>query len=146
MYRKILIPLDGSPDAEAIFPHALDIARRYQARVVLVQVVGAEIANLSAFDFLPQVNTDELKQQVERADSYLSGVLKRFQAQGVQGEIYIKPGPVVQGILEVAQELEVDLIAMVGHGRTALARVFDRSAAAGILQHSDCPLLLIRAL
>lgn len=145
MYKKILIPLDGSPRAETIFPHASDIARRYQARVVLVQVVEAEIANLSAFDLLPNINADELAQQVTRAETYLADVLQRFQAQGIQGETYVKPGPVVRGILEVARELDIDLIAMASHGRTGLSRVFYGSVAAGILQRIDRPLLLIRA-
>ena len=145
MYSKILIPLDGSPRAEAILPHALDVARHCRARVVLVQVVEAEIANLSAFDFLPGVNVDALKRQVEQADIYLSAVLRQFQVQGIEGEIYIKPGAVVRGILEVARELEVDLVAMASHGHTGLVRVFYGSVTAGILHHIDRPLLLVRA-
>ena len=38
MYRNILVPLDGSPRAEAILPHAEDLARRYGARVILLHV------------------------------------------------------------------------------------------------------------
>lgn len=145
MYKKILVPLDGSPHAEKILPHALEMARRYQAQLLLVQVIDAEIANLTAFDYLPEVKVGELHQQVVDARTYLQSQQLLLQKQGITSEIYIKPGGVIKGILEVASDEDVDLIAMSTHGRTGLTQLLYGSVAAGVLQGSKCPLLLVRS-
>lgn len=145
MYKKILVPLDGSSHAEKILPHALEMARRYQAQLLLVQVIDAEIANLTAFDYLPEVKVGELHQQVIDARAYLQSQQLLLQKQGITSEIYIKPGGVIKGILEVASDEAVDLIAMSTHGRTGLTQLLYGSVAAGVLQGSNCPLLLVRS-
>jgi nucleotide-binding universal stress UspA family protein len=47
--------------------------------------------------------------------------------------------------MRVARQEEVDLIAMASHGRGGMTDVFYGSAAAGILQRIDRPLLIVRA-
>lgn len=145
MYKKILVPLDGSSRAEKILPYAIEMVRRYQAHLLLVQVVDAEAADLTAFDYLPGVKVDELHQQVADARTYLRTHQTQLQEQGIQTEIYIKPGEVVKGILEVAADEGVDLIAVATHGRTGLTQLLYGSVALGLLQGSSCPLLLVKS-
>jgi nucleotide-binding universal stress UspA family protein len=70
------------------------------------------------------------------------GALKK---QGVQARSRILRGEAVRSIIDIANEEDVDLVAMASHGRTGLARVFYGSVANGVLHQIDRPLLLIRA-
>jgi len=47
MYHKILVPLDGSKRAEKILPHVEELAKRYKAKVILLQVVEYKAITIS---------------------------------------------------------------------------------------------------
>jgi nucleotide-binding universal stress UspA family protein len=82
---------------------------------------------------------------LDEANAYVAKLTGGFRTKGLDASPLVKYGPVVQTILEVAEQEKADLIAMASHGRTGLARVFYGSVAAGVLQRADRPLLLIRA-
>lgn len=142
MYRKILVPLDGSRRAEAILPHVVELATRYNALVLLVRIVEPTpvvMENTRAFE--PEL----VGELVMGAESYLLGVQTALREKGIQAEIQVTFGGVVANILEIAKSENVDLIAMASHGRSGLARVFYGSVTAGVLHGVDRPLLLVRA-
>jgi nucleotide-binding universal stress UspA family protein len=146
MYQKILIPLDGSERAEAILPHAIEIAQCSAGTILLLQVVEPEPLLVSPYDPLTLRESDEaIARQMSEAKAYLQAECDRLQQLGLTAECQVEHGPVVEAILEVADGREVDLIAMASHGRTGLARVLFGSVATGILQKARQPLLLIRA-
>ena len=145
MYKKILVPLDGSDRAEAILSHVEDLASCYGATVIFLQVVEPSIVYASPYDAYPEIGIDEANRRREAADAYLEKLEEGFQEKGIQTKRRIEHGTVVLTVLEVAASEDVDLIAMVSHGRTGLARVFYGSVAAGILHRIDRPLLLVRS-
>ncbi len=145
MYKTILVPLDGSKRAEAILPHAEELARRYSARVIFLQVV--EPFSVPTGPEGPDVAIDVpmVEQLMNDAKSYLAHLGGVFREQGIDAQMRVIFSPVVGTILDVAQRENVDLIAMSSHGRTGLSRVFYGSVAAGVLHSVDRPLLLIRS-
>lgn len=145
MYKKILVPLDGSDRAEAILSHVEDLASCYGATVIFLQVVEPNIVYASPYDAYPEIGIDEANRRREAADAYLEKLEEGFQEKGIQTKRRIEHGTVVLTVLEVAASEDVDLIAMASHGRTGLARVFYGSVAAGILHRIDRPLLLVRS-
>ncbi len=145
MYHTILVPLDGSPRAEAILPHVEDLAMRYHATVVLLQVVEPEPLILGPDMVYPVVNQAMIEERIRAAEDYLAQKQADLQAKGINVRTIISNGPVVEEIIRNAEKVDADLIAMASHGRTGLARVFYGSVAAGILHRIDRPLLLIRA-
>jgi nucleotide-binding universal stress UspA family protein len=145
MYNKILVPLDGSKRAEAILPHVEEIAGNAGAALVMLQVVDPPLSLVSPYDMMPSHTVDEIQDQVVEAEEYLADLHKSFQKKEIEAEVVVEYGAVVATIIEVAQEYDVDLVAMASHGRTGLSRVFYGSVAAGVLQRIDRPLLLIRA-
>lgn len=140
MYRKILVPLDGSERAEAILPHVEDLARRYDAQVIFLRVIEPITTMELTWAVEPQL-TDE---QMKDARSYLSGIKAQFSDKGIRADTLVTFGLVVASILEVSKTENVDLIAMASHGRSGLSRVFYGSVAAGVLHGVDRPLLLVR--
>lgn len=145
MFKKILVPLDGSERAEAILPHVEDLATRFDCTVLFLQVVEPGVVYTSPYDAYPELNADELEQRAKRVADYLKEWEQKFQSKGIDTRRRVEHGPVVPAILEVAASDDVDLIAMASHGRTGLARVFYGSVAAGVLHRIDRPLLLVRA-
>jgi nucleotide-binding universal stress UspA family protein len=145
MYKKILIPLDGSKRAEAILPHVEELAQKYESELVFMEVVTPIYYVLDPQMTFAKINVEETQWQLENAQEYLEKVKERFAQKKLQGKVRVEQGPVVEAIIAVAEEEDVDLIAIASHGRSGLAQVFYGSVAAGVLQRVDRPLLLIRA-
>jgi len=145
MYKKILVPLDGSSRAEAIMPHVEDLASCYGAAVILLQISEPTIAYTSPYDAYPELNIDQSERRAEEADSYLSGWVEKLADKGIETICRNEHGPVVMTILDVADDEDADLIAMASHGRSGLSRVFYGSVSAGVLHRVDRPLLLVRS-
>jgi len=145
MYKKILVPLDGSTRAEAIIPHVEDLASCYDATVVLLQIIEPIIAYTSPYDAYPELSMDHSERRAEEANEYLSRWADKLGEKSIETVVRSEHGPVVKPIIDVASEEEVDLLAMASHGRSGLSRVFYGSVSAGVLQRVDRPLLLVRS-
>ncbi len=145
MYKKILVPLDGSKRAESILPNVEELARCLGSRVIFMQVLEPTATMVSPYDMVPYYDADEMDRRSKEASVYLAGIAGEFREKGIQAEEVVVQGPVVRSILDVAHQKDVGLIAMASHGRSGLARVFYGSVAAGILQQTDRPLLIVRA-
>lgn len=143
MYSTILVPLDGSKRAEGILPYVEELARRFGAKVILLEVIEPSTPLTTPQGTLIDIET--VDREAEYAENYLISVQADLSEKGVSVVRYVEYGPVVETIIGVAERENADLIAMVSHGRTGLARVFYGSVAAGILQRIDRPLLLIRS-
>jgi nucleotide-binding universal stress UspA family protein len=145
MYKSILTPLDGSKRAESILKHVEELARRFDAKVVFLQViepstfiVGSETAFYAQYK-------EEVGEKNRQAEVYLAGIKGEFREKGIESRVRVVNGPIVDAIIAAAESENADLIAIASHGRTGLSRVFYGSVAAGILNRADRPLLLIRS-
>jgi nucleotide-binding universal stress UspA family protein len=151
MYRKALVPLDGSKLAEAILPHVEELARPFGTTVILLQVVelvhmvDPDKATADSFDAMPQQTAETAEQQAQSARAYLDDQVQALAEKGIHAHNRVAFGPVVATIMDNARREEVDLIAMASHGRTGKSDVYYGSVAAGVLQRIDRPLLIVRA-
>lgn len=145
MYNRILVPMDRSKRAEAILPHVEELAQRYDAKVIFLQVIESPSA-VVAFEerHLTQLQ-QEFELQERQVKDYLTGLQTRLREKGIETRQRLGQGPVVEEIIKAAEQEGADLIAIASHGRGGLSRVFYGSVAAGVLQRIDRPLLLIRS-
>jgi nucleotide-binding universal stress UspA family protein len=143
MYRKILVPLDGSKVAEGVLPHAKALAYSEGAELILL-TVGANPAVDFAFSD-PGLAQSAVSEQEERSKKYVTEVEHQLQAAGFKTSTVLRVGSVAEVILGVAEELGVDCIAMSTHGRTGPARWLLGSIAERVVHNSKVPVLLIRA-
>ena len=142
MYKRILIPLDGSALAEQALPHAVSQARRFQAELILLRVVEpfahARGMSLSVLK--------KMKQQAHAwAGEYLESLVADIEEQGVLVQkvtIYGRPHTV---IAEFAESEEVDLIVMSTRGQSGLSRWLMGSVADRVVRGAKIPVLLVRA-
>jgi nucleotide-binding universal stress UspA family protein len=145
MYKKILVPLDGSKRAERILPYVEELAGKFGSHLVLLQVVEPSVVLAAPYDMGHYYDISQIERITDEAKAYLRGLQGEFKEKGIIAEAIVDNGPVVTCVLEEAIRKDVDLIAMASHGRTGLARAFYGSVAAGVLHQADRPLLLIRA-
>jgi nucleotide-binding universal stress UspA family protein len=141
MYKKILVPLDRSPEAEAVLPVAARLARADGAVVRLLHVAPNPVAVLVEGGMPAYVDQEIDRLRYEALD-YLRGAASRLA--GVPVEFAVHFGDPADEIIEEAKEFGADLIAMATHGRTGLARVVLGSVAEKILRTAPGPVLAIR--
>ncbi len=143
MYSKILVPLDGSKVAEGALPHAKALAYAVGAELILLNV-GANPAMDFAFSD-PGIAQDAMIEQEERGQKYITEIENELKSAGFKTSTQLRVGSVADVILGVADELQVDVIAMSTHGRTGPARWLLGSIAERVVHNSKVPVLLIRA-
>jgi nucleotide-binding universal stress UspA family protein len=143
--------LDGSPRAESILPHVENLATRFKAKVIFMQVVEPPLQFVNPSFYETTIQTDvihehlmDFKRKQDEITSYLSGIRDGFYKKGIDARILVEQGLAVDTIISVAQRENADLIAIASHGRTGMSRVFYGSVAAGIMQKIDRPILIIR--
>jgi nucleotide-binding universal stress UspA family protein len=143
MYRRLLVPLDGSTLAEEALPHALNLARRSGGELVLLRVIVSPYA-IVAPDLVLAGTDPNLPELNQQAQQYLDALAVRLSGDASVRAIVCE-GPVAEAILEHAVALDVDLIVMSTHGRGGVSRWVYGSVAERVLQGSVCPVLLIRS-
>jgi nucleotide-binding universal stress UspA family protein len=145
LYRTILVPLDGSQRAEVVLRHVEDLALRFQARVVFLQIVEPAALVMAPEAAYMNLRRNDFEQRIAKAEAYLAVQQGKFRQIGIEAETRIAVGPAVEAIAKAAERENADLIVLASHGRSGLSQVFYGSVAAGVLQRVSRPLLLVRS-
>ena len=143
MYKKILVPLDGSKLAEIALPHAESLSLQYQADLVLLSVIDPP-SMTGRNDSAIQVFQKEMDTKMQEAEIYLKALKNQFERENIKTRYFVNSGSVVQNIIDTAARESVDLVLIASHGRSGLQRVFFGSIAAGVLNRIEQPLMVIR--
>jgi nucleotide-binding universal stress UspA family protein len=143
MYKRVLVPLDGSSDAETVLPFILAIAGPLDFDVTLLRVL--EPVPAVAVDGSPYMVLDDVETHVEDAKEYLHAIAAELRAKGVRVDVGVRQGVATEEILAAAKELGADLIAMSTHGRSGFRRFVYGSVAEAVLRRADVPVFLLRA-
>lgn len=141
MFRRLLIPLDGSPTAGRILYYVEHWFAPQDVVLELVRVVPPYRHSLASTDTLTPV---AVAHQYEEAQSYLQQVAGELREKGYTVNVHILEGAPALAIKSAADRLEVDAIAMTTHGRTGLARVLMGSVAEDLVRHAHVPIFLVR--
>ncbi|MCI0438945.1 MAG: universal stress protein [Chloroflexi bacterium] len=146
MFSKILVPLDGSPLAEAILPYASELARRLQAGVVLLTVI--DDAESSTFPGASreagsgaEARSEMARSAEAQANDYLRGVAGGLP---VSADVIVSVGKPEERIIEAQEQNLCELIAMSTHGRTGLVRGIVGSVTDKALRAAEVPVLVYR--
>ncbi len=142
MYKRILVPLDGSAFAEAALIHARTLAACTGAEIALLRVaLPPSIENSPARGILMNAAHPDT---VKESAAYLERVAAGLRAAGLTVSIETCTGPVAETILDYARDIQADMIAMSTHGRSGLERWFIGSVADKVVRAARLPVLLAR--
>lgn len=142
MYKRALVPLDGSPVAESIIPLLMRIAGPLDMSVVLVRVL--EPVTPIVGDGTQPVIVEDVTAQTRDAEEYLAPVAAALRARGVDASWAIRRGRPDKEIVAAARDAGADLIAMSTHGRSGLGRLLFGSVAEQVLRHAHVPVFMMR--
>ena len=146
MYRKILVPLDGSETSEAVLPHVAALAQCTGAKVILLRVTTQPMYETVFGDTVVTHHTTPPAEDIgERAhaDGYLQRIAFDYFDNSDQVAYEVCGGPIAETILDYAAGIEADVIAMSTHGRSGLARMVIGSVADEVVRRSHLPVLLV---
>jgi len=143
MYKRILVPLDGSELAKKALDEAEKLASCFGAEVILFEVVP----------FMPIYGSPELvtplivdEKQKEAAERYLVNLSEELEKKGFKTNAVVRTGQqVAVEIIDFAKESGANLIVMCTHGRSGISRWVLGSVALKVLTRAETPILLIRS-
>src|SRR5262245_50514329 len=139
MYRKILIPVENSPNDQIILDHIQELARLMNSKLMLVCVAHGWVAR--NFDQLKLRESEEMRRDRE----YLISLSAELQAKGFEAEHILAYGEPSDEIVKIARENEVDLIAMTTHGHRFISDILYGSVSRDVRHSVDIPVLLLKA-
>lgn len=141
MFRKILIPLDGSERAESALPLVTALAGAFDASLVLLRVLGGGDADRSRFPADPAEGELERRQAL----SYLNGIRGRLGRDDLTVEVLTRVGNPAHEIVDTARETHSDLVAITSHGEGGDARFPIAGTAHKVLITLETSVLLLPA-
>ena len=154
MFERIIVPLDGSRLSAQSVPYAAEVAKRFDAEVILVRVLAtsglslispsAGEAKTAVSDIIPQETQMKDVDNASNAKRYLMNWAASLKAQGVKVSYQVTIGSPARSIMELAQAQQASLIVMMSHGRGAFRRAIMGSVADEILRRSALPVLIVR--
>lgn len=142
MYKRALIPLDGSSVAETIIPFIVDIAGPLDMEVILLRVVEP-IAPM-VIEGARHFEMEDVEARRTDAEEYLAPIAVELRNKAVRVESRVRRGNPAEQIVAVARETGADLIAMSTHGRGGLGRLVFGSVAQAVLRQVEIPVFLMR--
>lgn len=125
--KKALIPLDGSPESEAVIPFISEVAHYLQMELTLLNVIPKSNGAFTS------------------AEKYLQNWCQQLEEKGISAGFEVKVGAPADQIIDLADELAIDMVAMSTRGKTGVSLWALGSVAQKVLLGGNTPLMLIRA-
>ena len=139
----IVVPLDGSDQAEQAIPWATALCRRVDAGMLLVSVVEIPVEFGAWSAASAMVVGNELDDWAAERDRYLQEVAGRVE--GVRVETVSRVGSPTSEVLSTIAAVDDPLVVMTSHGRTGAGRMVMGSVANRIVRDAQCPVLVVRS-
>lgn len=140
-FKRILVPIDFSRPSLKAIPYALAISRQFRADVHLLHVTDAAQQPPPTLLTLPLVPQSEWDQRLMKR---LEALVQKYRTDAKVSAVEPRIGTAFEEICAVARDLNADLIVVATHGYTGYKRMYLRSTAERVVQHSTCPVLVVR--
>lgn len=144
MFRRILVPLDGSGRAERALPVAALLARASHGSIVLLRVVNTATECWPALSVQSELVESIIEANLEDAKEYLSQAAASSFLQDIPIEVIVRFGPVASTILEEVSSHSIDLVVICSHGSTGMMHAIMGSVAERVSQHASVPVFVLR--
>jgi nucleotide-binding universal stress UspA family protein len=147
MYRKILLPTDGSENAKRAGKHAIWLADASGADIIVLNVIEPYYPQISALPNFREGIYDDLRDEGKNVVESFRKDLEFSQCNGecktINLSTKIKEGKPYNEILEVVDKEEVDLIVMGASGRHGLDKFMLGSVTERVMRASKCPVMVV---
>lgn len=138
-FETILVSLDGSENSLHALEKAVQIAKKFDSKMILINVYS-----ISALRFTPSQVFDSMIELRKSGEEILAEGEKIAKAQGVEVEIILKDGHIVEEIVKTANEVNCDLIVLGARGTSKFKEILLGSVSHGVTTHAPCPVLIVK--
>lgn len=144
MFKRILLPLDGSPTAEKVLPVVIAEARCHGAVIIVLRVIAPLRSSLMMIPSVVETSNEHINRI---AQEYLDDIAQRLRDEGVEAETAIDHGPPAERIVTSAEDLECDLIIIGSRGETgALSWRFGGTSNKVVKARTTIPVMVVTTL
>ena len=144
MFKKILVPLDGSEIAAKILPKVAELAKTFKAKVTLLHVCYAGVGPFVGETTPATIKTAETQER-KFCETFLAQTGKELKGKGLDVNWACQDGEPAREIIAYAQDKGYDLIALGTHGAGEVAWYMG-GIADKVSSHATVPVLLFRTL
>jgi len=151
MFRRILVPIDGSPPSKLGLREAVKMAKDQKATLCLLHVLDQRVIT-QGLDGMTYVSAEYVDEYLAALRKEGKAILAKAGAQVRKGRIKCQTvlvetigKPVAEVIIDQARKFRADLIVLGTHGRRGLTRIVLGSDAEGVVRAARVPVLLMRA-
>jgi nucleotide-binding universal stress UspA family protein len=145
MYKHILVATDGSEISGRAVSHAIELAQKLKARLLITTITEPFHILSLGVEQLESTRPEYNRLMTDRAQTILSSAAKIASEARVECQIYHQSADnPYAAILNVANDRDCDLIVVGSHGRSGLSSVLLGSTTMKILAHSTIPILVVR--
>jgi len=145
-YRKILLTTDFSECSKAAIPHAVALARKSDAELVVLHVLEPLLTPLDV-TWGPVAQLEDWEAQ--RAD-YSRKYLDEWAHSELPSDLTVNTllihGTPIRGILRTVSDLDIDLVVMATHGQTGIAHALFGSTSEKVVSRCPVPVLTVRVM
>ncbi|MFO8101373.1 MAG: universal stress protein [Dehalococcoidia bacterium] len=146
-FKKILVPLDGSEESERILPYVRELGIELKAELVLFQAIE-RATHLYLADMvvthLPY-SDEEMEPFKADAENYLEKIKSSLESDGITLSTKVGIGETAEWIIEFADEIDADLVAMATHGRSGIRQWQLGNVAQKVMHAGNTPLMLVKS-
>lgn len=137
--ERVLFPTDFSDAAENALRHALEVARKFDARITILHVrtLFADDPNQPEFQLLDQGKYES------SVEEQLAMMTEGVETSDRVDTVMERNLSAASGILTFVEDHRVDMVVMGTHGRSALSRFFLGSVAEKVVRHASCPVMTV---
>jgi len=155
LFERILVPLDGSAHSAKALYIAVQVAKKFEAKITLLHVYSVTVRPIImpepttlAPPGVPVMTPAEVSKVAEAARKAGSRILSdgedKVKVENVEVDTKLEEGHAVQEIIRVSKEGKYDLIVMGARGISKIREILLGSVSDGIIHHAVCPVLVIK--
>ena len=156
IFQKILVAFDGSEHSRRALESAIQIAKSFNSKLMLLTVHHAEITPITSPELtiqapviVPDAAAAEMTERaIEAAHNYDKKILAEAEAkvrsEKVEVETELIDGNAVEEIVRKAEEGKFDLIVMGARGLSTIKKLFIGSVSDGVIKKAPCPVLIVK--
>lgn len=145
MYKNILVPLDGSLEAERALPFAMDLVRLSGGKLILARVVPSAVVPPPLYSMADAdiwlIRQKEFRQE---AETYLSVVADSLSAAGAKPTCLVLAGPIGETLLRLIDQMGIDIVVVSTRKHGMVMRFLLGSTTDYLVHNAPVPVLLVR--
>lgn len=155
MFRKILVPVDGSENSKKALAHAVGLAREFESEIILIHAYSGAVPLIApATDALtlPTVPSPtaatvatKLREDAQKmGEKILADAQLTVKENGISAKAVLREGDAVGKIVAVAESEEIDLIVIGHRGMSRFKEILLGSVSEGVVHKAPCAVMIVK--